>query len=64
MPETIHRYREDTAYKKLRSILKEYDLYLVDDLYLASTITQIEDRLNNLNLDPKTESRVLRLITQ
>ena len=62
MPKTIHRYREDAAYKKLRSLLKEYDQYLVDDLYLASSFDQKEERLNNLNLDPKTESRVVRLI--
>ena len=62
MPQTIHRYREDAAYKKLRSLLKDYDQHLIDDLYLAASINQKEERLNSLNLDPKTESRVVRLV--
>ena len=62
MSKTIHKYREDAAYKKLRQLLKDYDQFLVDDLYTASSFDVKEERLDNLDLDPQTESKVVRLI--
>ena len=55
MPETIHRYRENPNYKKLRELLSEYPQHFVDDLYLVHR-TDIEKQDNFYDVIAENDS--------
>ena len=59
MFKTIHRYREDANYKKLRHLLKNYNQEFVDSLYLAPNIEVLEERTNQV--EPRLRGTVWAL---
>ena len=68
MHKTIHLYRETHEYKKLAEILSDYEQSIVDNLYMSFTNNTysrnlLEERLNNLNLDPQTENKIFSIFT-
>lgn len=64
MPKTIHKYREDQQYKILKSLLPNLSQLQIDKIYLTNPHDgdKVEELLNNLSLDPKIESKVLKLM--
>lgn len=66
MSKTIHRYREDTSYKKIRKLLPNIDQHLVDTLYLRGVRSissdEFEEALNATGADDKTASKIISII--
>ena len=63
---TIMAFREYKKWKAVRALLPENSLEIVDGIYLGfegSLYEQacLETRLNNLDLDPETESKVFSI---
>ena len=46
---TIHKYREDDDYKKLRKLLADYPQTFVDELYLTQDFDRKEELLDCLD---------------
>lgn len=68
MSKTIHRYREDTSYKKIRKLLPDIDQHLVDNLYLRGVRSicskEFEEALDATGADNKTASKIMLIIQQ
>ena len=64
MSYTIHLYRENADYKRLRDMLTDVPQTLIDQLYLTNPhdVEKSYKHLQNLNLNPKQESQILELL--